>query len=167
MRKTDYVSMDNAIMLEHFGYKPEKGEINNLMVYRYETVINPEIEKLYPNETDDGYYELTKEGGGEYDWDYVYVKDWVFDKQRYLDNELIAPTYFEAARFLQEKYNYLIVVKPFEGDFETPMLEFEIYHDSDWRTKYRDKDLFKTSDEALAKAVTRILTILRTKETIE
>ena len=43
MRKTDYVSMDNAIMLEHFGYKPEKGEINNLMVYRYETVINPEI----------------------------------------------------------------------------------------------------------------------------
>ena len=75
---------------------------------------------------DDGYYELTKEGGGEYDWDYVYIKDWVFDKQRYWDNELIAPpTYFEAARFLQEKYNYLIVVKPFEGDFETPMLELK------------------------------------------
>ena len=51
MRKTDYVSINNAIMLEHFGYKPEKGEIDNLMVYRYETVINPEIEKLYPNET--------------------------------------------------------------------------------------------------------------------
>ena len=75
--------------------------------------------------------------------------------------------FFHEQVYYQEKYNYLIVVKPFEGDFETPMFEFELYHESDWRTKYRDKDLFKSTDEALANGVTRVLKTLRLKETVE
>ena len=57
------------------------------------------------------------------------------------------------------------MIKPFEGDFDTPMFEFEIYHDNNWRTKYRDKDLFNTTDEALAMGVTRVIKMLREQQT--
>lgn len=160
MRKTDYVDIDDAMMLEHFGFKPD----GKHMVYRWETVINPEIEKLYPNETDDGYYELTKEGGGEYDWDYVYQKDFVFDEIRYYEDEIPAPTYFEAARFLRENYKYLIVVKLFEGDFDNPMYDYEIYKDNDYSTHYRHMNLYKEYDDALKSGVKRVLKVLRELE---
>lgn len=46
---------------------------DSLFVYNDEQIINPKIVEKYGELSDDGYYELTKNCGGELDFDEVYI----------------------------------------------------------------------------------------------
>lgn len=51
----------------------EKTNIKSLFVYNKEQIINPEIVEKHGDLTDDGYYELTKDCGGPYEFNEVYI----------------------------------------------------------------------------------------------
>lgn len=110
----DYVEKDIAIALYEHGFVPEKFGCE--YVYSYETIINPEVEEKYnPDDrfTDSDYYELTKDGGGELDWDYVYIKEWVFRKKEYFGKEIPAPTIYEVQRWFRKKGYDIMIDKSF------------------------------------------------------
>ena len=51
----------------------EKGcALKSLFVYNDEQCINDDVVEKYGHLSDDGYYELTKDGGGDLDFNYVY-----------------------------------------------------------------------------------------------
>ena len=54
----------------------EKTKLKSLFVYNKEQIINPEIIEKHGNLTDDGYYELTKDCGGPYKFNEVYIYDY-------------------------------------------------------------------------------------------
>ena len=59
-------------------------------------IIRPEIVEKYGDLTDDGYYELTKDCGGELDFDEVYGYEWVLesnDSYRHPEFYTIVPAY--------------------------------------------------------------------------
>ena len=53
-----------------------KTNIKSLFVYNKEQIINPEIIEKHGDLTDDGYYELTKDCGGPYKFNEVYIYDY-------------------------------------------------------------------------------------------
>lgn len=55
----DFVPIELAIRLKDIGFKSK-----TLFCYNDVQVINPEVIEKYGELTDDGYYELTEEGGG-------------------------------------------------------------------------------------------------------
>lgn len=85
------------------------------------TGLSEKIQEEYPNLTDDGYYDLTKEGGGELDWNIVYPKQirivqfynknnsdawWGFED----DYIASAPTLEQVILYFESEYNYIIDV---------------------------------------------------------
>ena len=50
--------------------------LKSLFVYNKEQIINPEIIEKHGDLTDDGYYELTKDCGGPYKFNKVYIYDY-------------------------------------------------------------------------------------------
>ena len=76
--------------------KKQKFEVESDSHYFRHQIIRPEIIEKYGDLTDDGYYELTKDCGGELDFDEVYGYEWVLEENnRYRDPEFysIIPAY--------------------------------------------------------------------------
>ena len=63
------VDIDIAGRIKDLGF-----EIPYSYVYASVQDINDEVREKHGELSDCGFYELTKEGGGDYDWDYVYVR---------------------------------------------------------------------------------------------
>lgn len=66
----------NFLPIEFCKKIQEKTNIKSLFVYNKEQIINPEIIEKHGDLTDDGYYELTKECGGPYKFNEVYIYDY-------------------------------------------------------------------------------------------
>ena len=84
-----------------FGYKC-------LFVYNKEQIINPEVVKTFGELSDDGYYELTKEGGGKLDWDFVYVNNYQLIQYRdvLIPREMIkAPTISQVLKWFRKEHH--------------------------------------------------------------
>ena len=106
MTKEDFVPIELAIRLEDIGFKNK-----TLFCYNDEQVINPEVIEKYGELTDDGYYELTKEGGGKLKWDYVYIyqtKLMLKDRVICEKNRVPAPTIDEVVNWLLKDKNIFI-----------------------------------------------------------
>jgi hypothetical protein len=86
------VDIDIAGRIKDLGF-----DIPYSYVYASVQDINDEVREKHGELSDCGFYELTKEGGGDYDWNYVYVNKiklvHVFD--RYHHNELVAAPFVE------------------------------------------------------------------------
>jgi hypothetical protein len=86
------VDIDIAGRIKDLGF-----DIPYSYVYASIQDINDEVREKHGELSDCGFYELTKEGGGDYDWNYVYVNKiklvHVFD--RYYHNELVAAPFVE------------------------------------------------------------------------
>lgn len=106
--------MDDLVTFEISKKLEEKGfNYKCLYVYNKEQIINPEIVKEFGNLSDDGYYDLTKEGGGELDWDLVYIYE--FQLMQYRDvtvlKEIVrAPTISQVLKWFREEKNIHIEV---------------------------------------------------------
>lgn len=70
-------------------------------VYANTYVINDDVIRKHGYLSDDGYYELTKEGGGEYDWDYVYVR-----REQLMSRNRCYYTDFIKAPFVEDVLKY-------------------------------------------------------------
>ena len=108
--KEDIVSHDIAIKLSEKGF-----DYKTTYSYNEEQIINPLVIEKYGNLSDDGYYDLTTEGGGELDWDYVYIysnelvkTDRIYVKR----NTISAPTIYQVGKWLRKEYNIDIIPMP-------------------------------------------------------
>lgn len=86
------VDIDIANRIKELGF-----DVPYSYVYASVQVINDEVRRKHGELSDDGYYELTKEGGGKYDWSYVYVNEiqLIHVHDRYYYNELVAAPFVE------------------------------------------------------------------------
>ena len=94
----DFVTFELAVKLKEKGF-----DYKCLFVYNKEQIINPEIVKAFGELTDDGYYELTKEGGGKLDWSFVYINEYQLIQYRdvLFAREMIkAPTISQVLKWL-------------------------------------------------------------------
>ena len=108
--KEDIVSYDIAIKLNEKGFN-----YKTTYSYNQEQIINPLVIEQYGGLSDDGYYELTKEGGGDLDWDYVYIysNELVKTDHIYINrNTVSAPTIYQVAKWLRTEHNIEVVPMP-------------------------------------------------------
>lgn len=114
--KEDFVGYDLAVKLKEKGFNEKC-----LFAYNDEQVINPKVVEEYGNLSDDGYYELTEDGGGKLKWDNVYIyeqqiifRDKIIIKRNFVD----APTISQVLKLLrEEKKIHMIIDISEEGWF--------------------------------------------------
>ena len=97
----EFVTRDIAVKLQQKGYNKD-----SLFAFNDEQVINPKVIEKYGALSDDGYYELTKHGGGNLEWDYVYIYQTKLTLCRNIiikRNFVLAPTIHQTLKWLREK----------------------------------------------------------------
>ena len=108
--KEDIVSHDIAIKLSEKGF-----DYKTTYSYNEEQIINPLVIEQYGGLSDDGYYDLTKEGGGDLEWDFVYIYSYELVKtdRIYVNrNTVSAPTIYQVAKWLRTERNIDVVPMP-------------------------------------------------------
>ena len=114
----EYVRKDIAKAIIEKGFNDEK---SCLFAYNDEQIINPEVVQKYGKLTDDGYYELTKDGGGDLEWDYVYIyKTFLLQRRNIIvkRNYVSAPSIYKVLNWLRtEKRIHVTPYKDFYGGF--------------------------------------------------
>ena len=108
--KEDIVSHDIAIKLSEKGF-----DYKTTYSYNEEQIINPLVIEQYGGLSDDGYYDLTKEGGGDLDWDFVYIYSYELVKtdRIYVNrNTVSAPTIYQVAKWLRTEHNIDVIPTP-------------------------------------------------------
>lgn len=109
----DFVPFEIAKKLKEKGF-----DYKCLFVYNKEQIINPEIVKAFGELTDDGYYELTKEGGGKLDWSFVYINEYQLIQYRdvlFARGMIKAPTISHVLKWLREEKNIHIIVEMYDS----------------------------------------------------
>ncbi len=111
---SDFVTLEIAKKLKEKGFS-----YGCLFVYNKEQVINPEIIKEFGELSDDGYYELTKDGGGRFDWNFVYIYETQLIQYSdvIIEKDIVrAPTISQALKWLREEMNIICLphIDPFE-----------------------------------------------------
>lgn len=104
----DFVTIEIAKKLEEKGF-----DYKCLYVYNNEQIINPEIVKAFGELSDDGYYELTKEGGGKLDWSFVYINEYQLMQYRdiRIPIEMIrAPTISQVLKWMREEKKIFVAI---------------------------------------------------------
>jgi len=124
----DFVPFEIAKELKEKGF-----DYKCLFVYNKEQIINPEVVKAFGELSDDGYYELIKEGGGKLDWSFVYIDKYQLIQYRdvLIPREMIkAPTIYQVLKWLRkEKGIHLVIDIDTTGYFFT--LNYDIIIRSD------------------------------------
>lgn len=108
--KEDIVPHNIAVKLSEKGF-----DYKTTYSYNEEQIINPLVIEQYGGLSDDGYYELTKEGGGDLEWDFVYIysHELVKTDRIYVNrNTVSAPTIYQVAKWLRTEHNIDIVPTP-------------------------------------------------------
>ncbi len=108
--KEDIVSHNIAVKLSEKGF-----DYKTTYSYNEEQIINPLVIEQYGGLSDDGYYELTKDGGGDLEWDFVYIysNELVKTNRIYVNrNTVPAPTIYQVAKWLRTEHNIDIVPTP-------------------------------------------------------
>ena len=108
--KEDIVSHNIAVKLSEKGF-----DYKTTYSYNEEQIINPLVIEQYGGLSDDGYYELTKDGGGNLEWDFVYIysNELVKTNRIYVKrNTVPAPTIYQVAKWLRTEHNIDIVPTP-------------------------------------------------------
>lgn len=111
----EFVTFELAKKLKEKGFS-----YGCLFVYNKEQVINPEIIKEFGELSDDGYYELTKHGGGIFDWDFVYIYETQLIQYRdvIIEGEIVkAPTISQVLKWLREQKNINVEIFLFNGTY--------------------------------------------------
>jgi hypothetical protein len=108
--KEDIVSHNIAVKLSEKGF-----DYKTTYSYNEEQIINPLVIEQYGGLSDDGYYELTKDGGGDLEWDFVYIysNELVKTNRIYVNrNTVPAPTIYQVAKWLRTEHNIEVVPMP-------------------------------------------------------
>lgn len=90
--------------------------LKSFFVYNKEQIINPEIVEKHGDLTDDGYYELTKDCGGPYKFNEVYIYDYKLMLRRdvWVEKEMVyAYTLEQVFTWLRDDKNVHIGIIPY------------------------------------------------------
>ena len=120
----DFVTFDLAKKLKDKGF-----DYKCLCVYNKEQIINPEIVKAFGELSDDGYYELTKEGGGKLDWSFVYIDKYQLMQYRDIKvpREILrAPTISQVLKWLRREKGLFVAIN-IGYCYETNEMPFPTY----------------------------------------
>ena len=105
------VKIEIALLLAKTNFSKDDMEDWYEHNYVKHTTVREEIYDKFGELSDDGFYELTKEGGGELDWNEVYDYDWCYHTHYPIDDKfLFCPTYYEVQTFLRDKHKKQITV---------------------------------------------------------
>ena len=107
------VSLETAVKLELLGFKPDDMEDWRHHFYLRCWRLRDDVYERFGSLTDDGYYELTKEGGGKLQYTDVYEYTWKIEEDTtYLMNQTIflCPTIYEVETWIRKKHKLLITV---------------------------------------------------------
>lgn len=107
----DFVPFNLVVKLKEKGFMEKC-----LFAYNDEQIINPKVVEEYGYLTDDGYYELTEDGGGKLKFDNVYIyeqqiilRDKIIIERNFID----APTISQVLKWLREKKNIILIPNPY------------------------------------------------------
>ena len=104
----DFVTFEIAKKLKEKGFN-----YKTIYSYNEEQIINPLVIEQYGELSDDGYYELTKEGGGDLEWSFVYIYNYELVKtdRIYVNrNTLSSPTISQVLKWLRKEKNIHIPI---------------------------------------------------------
>ena len=131
----DFVTFEIAKKLKEKGFNKKC-----LFAYNDEQIINPKVVEEYGYLTDDGYYELTEDGGGKLKFDNVYIyeqqiilRDKIIIERNFID----APTISQVLKWLREEKELHIEIYMYHNCYL-----FEIYN-----TKIYDADFTQKSEK--------------------
>lgn len=126
-------------------------------IYVKRQCISEFAREKYGNLTDDGYYELTVDGGGPHDWDEIYESKWDINKHGvypFSDEEYhICPTIYEIQTFFRDKYSLHITV--YSSSQESWMFRITRPHE-DLKDGDYDED-YNSYEAALKGAIWKII----------
>lgn len=119
----DFVTFKISQKLKEKGFNEKC-----LFAYNDEQIINPKVVEEYGDLSDDGYYELTKNGGGKLKWDNVYIyeqqiilRDKIIIKRNFID----APTISQVLKWLRGK-DIMVEIPPVLCDDGTWSFSFRV-----------------------------------------
>lgn len=74
--------------------------------------VSDKARKKYGDLSDDGFYELTKDGGGKLKWREIYTNDWAISSHYPLPEQefYLSPTIYEVQTFLRKTYKKHITI---------------------------------------------------------
>lgn len=104
-------------------------DINSPFVFIKHQTISEEIREQYGELTDDGYYELTVDGGGDLPFDEVYVDEialsHISDMYRFGESKLAnGYIYDDIIDWLKNKYNYDLYTVPTKKGYKWIISKF-------------------------------------------
>lgn len=125
--------------------------------YYKEIDIKPNIIITYGDLSDDGYYELTKDGGGDLEWDDVYFYKNVLKKYEGDIDEILffAPQLDSIIQWLKDEIDTAIEVK-----YDKDTLKYNVVcyiNDSDYIVQCPPK---KDYEDAIESAISYLITIM-------
>lgn len=158
--KEDIVKYEIALKLNNKGFN-EKTTFS----YNQEQIINPLVIEKYGNLSDDGYYDLTTEGGGELDWDYVYIysNELVKTDRIYIKrNTISAPTIYQVGKWLRKEHNIDIIPMPLSPSTVLKVMDGEkyalyLFQNGNRIIQDTKKVCFATYEEALLNGILYII----------
>lgn len=124
----EFVPKDLIIKLQEKGLNKK-----TYFVYNDEQVINPDVVEKYGELSDDGYYELTKQGGGKLKWNYVYIYQTEIMPKRYViveRNCVNAYTIEEVLDWVRDEKKIHVMFDLCPSGYN-PIFLTEIYKDDD------------------------------------
>ena len=113
VHKNEYCDFELSQKLNALGYETESDR-----VYCKTTEVSDRIHEEYPGLSDDGYYELTKEGGGELEWEDVYETKFRFMSYVYRDLDYFyAPRYVTVVHWLESEHDMKFKMDPIDSSY--------------------------------------------------
>lgn len=156
--KEDIVSHDIAIKLSEKGF-----DYKTTYSYNEEQIINPLVIEQYGGLSDDGYYDLTKEGGGDLEWDFVYIYSYELVKtdRIYVNrNTVSAPTIYQVAKWLRTEHNIEVVPMPLSPStvlMDGAKYTLYLFKDNQRVIQNMKKNCFLTYEETLLEGIKYVI----------
>lgn len=157
MNKDLYVDYEIALAMQELGYIPERRYSG--MCYSKRTNVREDAEERFGSLTDDGYYELTIEGGGDLPMEEVYDTSIKLTEPYALDDEIYAATIYEADRWLRDVRKIFIDIRFVRKN----TWEYNYVTMTDG-LKHRTAEYYSTYENTLKSAVKDIILAIKTLE---
>ena len=110
------IDLETALLLDKTSFNCNDMEDWNHHIFTKNSYISDEAIEKYGNLTDDGFYELTVEGGGDLPWNEIYSNDWHIDTYGYVPNNyLLCPTMYEVQEWLIKEHKIFVLVYPYSS----------------------------------------------------
>lgn len=107
------IDLETALLLSETTFSNKDYEDWYHHIYTRRWRVRDDAYRKYGDLSDDGFYELTENGGGELKWEEIYTNDWAVSNDHYpMDDEefLYCPTIYDVKTYLRKEHKLQITV---------------------------------------------------------